>query len=137
MVALRACKLHVGVADWRVILFTCNQRVGDFVIEPLRAAVTNVQNALSSQAVVNRESDANQRHVELASEPVALAVADDQIRLTLVSQFGDFAEIGAFDCYDLSWHLSRHLRYRRPEPSALTARGTHDRHDADLREEPA
>src|SRR5208282_3236981 len=46
----------------------------------LRPAVTEMQNALSSDSVVNGESHAHQRDAQFARDSIPFAVADQQIR---------------------------------------------------------
>src|SRR5208282_939471 len=90
-----ATSLHVAVANFGCLLLVFKQRVDDAIEKLLRPAITEMQNALSSDSVVNGESHAHQRDAKIARDSISFAVADQQIGFEHLGLFGDGHEIGA------------------------------------------
>src|SRR5208282_2067016 len=89
-----ATSSHVAVANFGCFLLVFEQRVDDAIEKLLRPAVTEMQNALSSDSVVNGESHAHQRDAQFARDSIPFAVADQQIRFEQLCFLADGHEIG-------------------------------------------
>src|SRR5208282_5255147 len=89
-----ATSSHVAVANFGCFLLVFEQRVDDAIEKLLRPAITEMQNALSTNSIVNGESDAHQRDAKIARDSISFAVADQKIGFEQLGLFGDEHEIG-------------------------------------------
>src|SRR5208282_369479 len=80
-----ATSSHIAVANFGCLLLVFEQRVDDAIEKLLCPAITEMQNALSTNSIVNGESDAHQRNAKIAGDSIAFAVANQQIGF---KQFG-------------------------------------------------
>src|ERR1019366_9985310 len=74
-----ATSSHIAVANFGCLLLVFEQRVDDAIEKLLCPAITEMQNALASDAVVNWESNAHQRDAKVARDSISFAVADQQV----------------------------------------------------------
>src|SRR5208282_5946468 len=96
-----ATSSHIAVANFGCLLLVFEQRVDDAIEKLLCPAITEMQNALSTDSVVNWESHADQRDAKVARDSITSAVADQQIRLEQRCLLGDGHEIGAVADFQL------------------------------------
>ena len=66
------------------MLFEFDQCVDDAIEQLLRATVTQVQNSLPSDPIVNRETYADQRNSQLPRDRISFAVSDQEVRPIIV-----------------------------------------------------
>jgi len=70
--------------------------VDDSVQEALGASIAQVQDSLPPEAVMDRKTNPDQRHLPAPGQVIAFAVADEQVRGQSFGGRGDLIEIGPF-----------------------------------------
>ena len=88
--------LYIAVAYWRMFLFCLNDSVDDGIQKRLGPAISQVQDPVAAETVVDGKTHSNKRDVPSLGKVIAFAVTYDQIRFQCLSFFCDVVKIDTF-----------------------------------------